>query len=81
MLFHGKFFESDKQKVFTNEDCVVNIPMVIGTSFAYSGYLLSHRQQIHNETTDMAPFVNIAGYNSKRLFENMLQSFCRYLGS
>ena len=70
-----------KFELHINDDCVVVIPMVIGTSFAYSGYLLSHRQQIHNETTDMAPFVNIVSYNSKRLFENMLQSFRCYLDS
>ena len=56
------------------------IPMVIGTSFIYSGFLLSHRQQILNEDENIPPFVNTVSYNSKRLFENMLQSFRRYLG-
>ena len=56
------------------------IPMEIGTSFVYSGYLLTHHQQIHNLSYDTNPFVNIVSYNSKRLFENMLQSFRRYLG-
>ena len=70
-----------KFELHINDNCVMVIPMEIGTPFAYSGYLLSRRQQIHNETTDMLPFVNIASYNSKQLFENMLQSFRLYLGS
>ena len=50
-----------------------------GTCFTYSGYLLTHRQQIQNPSNEANPFVNIVSYNSKRLFENMLQSFRRYL--
>ena len=63
-----------------DENCMFVIPMVIGTSFIYSGFLLSHRQQILNEDENIPPFVNTVSYNSKRLFENMLQSFRRYLG-
>ena len=63
-----------------NDACTFVIPMEIGTSFVYSGYLLSHRQQIHYGSENCDPFVNIVSYNSKRLFENMLQSFRRYLG-
>jgi len=62
------------------EDCTILIPMDIGTVLTYSGFLLTHRQQILNEDSEVVPFVNIASYNSKRLFENMLQSFRRYLG-
>ena len=72
---------SGKFEMHINADCILVIPMAIGTSFAYSGYLLSHRQQIHHETADMPPFVNIVSYNSKQLLENMLQSFCHYLWS
>jgi len=56
------------------------IPMNIGSLFTYSGFLVTHRQQIHNPTDEVVPFVNVVSYNSKRLFENMLQSFRRYLG-
>ena len=56
------------------------IPMNVGTSFVYSGFLLTHHQQIQNLNEDTHPLVNIVSYNSKRLFENMLQSFRRYLG-
>ena len=63
-----------------NESDTFVIPMKIGTTFAYSGFLLTHRQQIFNFSEDAAPFTNLVSYNSKRLFENMLQSFRRYLG-
>ena len=63
-----------------NDNDTFIIPMEIGTTFAYSGFLLTHRQQIHNFSEDAVPFTNFVSYNSKRLFENMLQSFRRYLG-
>ena len=63
-----------------NENRTFIIPMEIGTSFIYSGFLLTHHQQIHNLSYDINTFVNVVSYNSKRLFENMLQSFRRYLG-
>ena len=63
-----------------NENETFIIPMDIGISFVYSGFLLTHHQQIHNLSCDTPPFVNVVSYNSKRLFENMLQSFRRYLG-
>ena len=63
-----------------NENKTFIIPMEIGTSLVYSGFLLTHCQQIHNLSCDTNPFVNVASYNSKQLFENMLQSFRHYLG-
>ena len=63
-----------------NEELTFVIPMDIGTCFIYSGFLLTHRQQIYMLTDQANPFVNIVSYNSKRLFENILQSFRRYLG-
>lgn len=63
-----------------NNDKTMIIPMDIGSYFTYSGFLLTHRQQIRNENSSVTPFVNVVSYNSKRLFENMLQSFRRYLG-
>ncbi len=47
------------------------VAMDIGMSFTYSRYLFIHRQQIHNESIDEYPLVNIVSYNSKRLFENI----------
>ena len=63
-----------------NENCTFIIPMDIGTCFTYSGFLLTHRQQIHMLSKQANPFLNIVSYNSKQLFENTLQSFRRYLG-
>jgi len=61
-----------------NSQSTIVIPMKIGTNFAYSGYLLTHRQQIRNEDESEYPFINIVSYNSKRLFENIMESFRRY---
>ena len=66
--------------VVSHEETIV-IPMEIGTIITYSGYLLTHRQQIRNKDSEVPPFVNLVSYNSKRLFENMLESFRRYLHS
>ena len=62
-----------------NSDSMIVVPMAIGTILTYSGYLLTHRQQIQNKSTNDKPFVNIVSYSSKRLFENMMTSFRRYL--
>ena len=63
----------------TNSDSTIVIPMAIGTILTYSGFLLTHRQQIQNKSTVDKPFVNVVSYSSKRLFENMMMSFRRYL--
>merc|ERR1711915_236127 len=63
-----------------SDDSTMIIPMNIASLFTYSGFLVTHRQQIHNPSDEVVPFVNVVSYNSKRLFENMLQSFRRYLG-
>ena len=53
--------------------------MAIGTILTYSGFLLTHRQQVQNKSIVDKPFVNVVSYSSKRLFENMMMSFRRYL--
>ena len=58
----------------------ISIPLTVGTILTYSGYLLIHCQQILNKDSNSNPFVNIVSYNSKQLFENMMESFRRYLG-
>ena len=63
-----------------NDNCLFMIPMIIATSFVYSGFLLRHHQQINNKDENIPPFVNVVSNNSKRLFENMLESFRQYLG-
>ena len=52
-----------------NDNSMMIIPMDIGSVFTYSGFLLTHRQQIYNESSSATPFLNIVSYNSKRLFE------------
>ena len=64
-----------------NKNCTFVIAMDVGTCFTYSGFLFTHRQQIHMLTEHANPFINIVSCNSKRLFENTLQSFRRYLGN
>ena len=72
---HGSF-----ELVINSKETVV-IPMEIGTVFTYSGFLLTHRQQIRDRDDQELPFVNLVSYNSKRLFENMMESFRRYLST
>ena len=64
---------------YLNSGSILTISMSVGTMFAYSGFLLTHRQQIRNKDSQFKPFVNIATYNSKKLFENMMASFRHYL--
>ena len=66
-------------QLIINPECTVVLPMTIGTMFTYSGYLITHRQQIRYKDSNEKPFVNIVSYSSKRLFENMMESFRRYL--
>ena len=62
-----------------NNEFIVVIPMKVGIVFSYSGFMLTHRQQIYRKDQTMSPFINIVLYNSKRLFNNMVTSFRRYL--
>ena len=48
-----------------------------GTVFTYSGYMMTHRQQLRKRAKKGDPFINIVSYNSKRLFGNMMESFRR----
>ena len=56
---------------------ILIIPMHPGTIISYSGYMLTHRQQLVNFDPLALPFVNIVAYNSKRLFANLMESFHR----
>ena len=60
-----------------NQNQVIIVPMHPGTIMAYSGYMLTHRQQIMNLDTLALTFVNIVAYNFKRLSSNLMESFCR----
>ena len=60
-----------------NNDEIVSLSLSSGIILVYSGYMLTHCQQIiiNNETSP--PFINLVAYNSKRLFSNLLESFRR----
>lgn len=77
---HGRKWNKGRFQLNIHPNCTFIIPMDVGTSFTYSGYLLTHRQQIHNQNLNEQPMVNFVSYNSKRMFENMMQSFRRFIG-
>ena len=62
-------------ELFINSKETIIIPMEIDSIFTYSGFLLTHRQQIQNRDSDEPPFINLVTYHSKQLFENMMESF------
>ena len=66
-----------KFEFMLNDDEIVSLSLSSGIILVYSGYMLTHRQQIiiNNETSP--PFINSVAYNSKRLFSNLLKSFRR----
>ena len=66
-----------KFEFFIDEDKIMVIPMHPGLILTYSGYLLTHRQQIYGGNELSPPFMNIVAYNSKRLFSNLMESFRR----
>ena len=60
-----------------NENEAFILPLDPGTTFVYSGYLLTHRQQIRKRNDDAKPFINIVSYSSQKLFRHLMQSFRR----
>ena len=67
-------------ELFMNDNKIMIIPMKIGTIITYSGYMVTHRQQVRNLCHESHPFINLAKYNSRRLFAHMLESFRRNIG-
>ena len=55
-----------------NESQLIIMPMHPCTIITYSGYMLTHRQQIMDLDALLLPFINIVVYNSKRLFANII---------
>ena len=66
-----------KFEFIIDEEKILVIPMHAGLILTYSGYLLTHRQQIYVGNESSTPFMNIVAYNSKRLFSNLMESFRR----
>ena len=61
----------------TNDDEAYVLPLRPGTILIYSGYLLTHRQQIRKRNEQYKPFINIVSYSSQKLFRHLMQSFRR----
>ena len=59
------------------EDEAYVIPLQPGTILVYSGYLLTHRQQVKKRSVEFDPFINIVSYSSQKLFRHLMQSFRR----
>ena len=53
------------------------IPLDIGTTLVYSGFMLTHRQQIRRLNENVKPFVNLVSYNSQKMFNHLMESFRR----
>ena len=47
-----------------NDDKAVVLPLEVGTTLVYSGFMLTHRQQIRRLNENVLPFINIVSYNS-----------------
>ena len=62
-----------------NKSSTLVVPVNPGLSMTYSGYMLTHRQQLRLETESLVPFINLVSYNSKRLFSNLMESFRRVI--
>ena len=63
---------------FNISDCeAIVIPLEIGTTLVYSGFMLTHRQQIRRLNDNVKPFVNIVSYNSQKMFNHLMESFRR----
>ena len=60
-----------------NDDEAVVLPLEVGTIIVYSGFMLTHRQQIRRFDDDVLPFINVVSYNSKKMFNHLMESFRR----
>ena len=73
-LTNGKYSLARFELVINSYTTIV-IGMYPGVIFSYSGYMLTHRQQLNKSRKDNEMFVNVVSYNSKRLFSNLMESF------
>ena len=60
-----------------NESTTMLINLYLGVIFTYSGYVLTHRQQLNRNLNESEDFINIVSYDSKRFFCNIMESFRR----
>ena len=59
------------------DDSTLLLPLESNTILVYSGFLLTHRQQIRKLNDQVEPFINIVSYNSEKLFKHLMESFRR----
>ena len=59
--------------------CYVGIDMKIGTTFLFSGYMLTHRQHCYPPPESNDYFFNLASYGNKRLFNHLKTSLLRIM--
>ena len=60
-----------------NEHKALVVPLEFNTILIYSGFLLTHRQQIFKLNENVDPFINVVSYNSQKLFKHLMESFRR----
>ena len=72
----GRYNNAEFEFNISNEEAVV-IPLRVGTTLVYSGYMLTHRQQIRKLNEDVKPFINVVSYNSQKMFSHLMESFRR----
>ena len=76
LKFPNKFINNSAHfELVINQNKTVVIDMQVGTVLTYSGYMLTHRQQLQKNDNECEPYVNIVSYNSKQLFGNIMESF------
>ena len=60
----------------TEHEAIV-IPLQVGVTLVYSGFMLTHCQQIRQLNEDVRPFINVVSYNSQKMFNHLMESFRR----
>ena len=72
----GTYNKAEFEFNLTDNEAII-IPFDIGTTLIYSGFMLTHRQQIKKMNENIKPFVNIVSYNSQKMFNHLMESFRR----
>ena len=72
----GRYNKAESEFNISDTEAIV-IPLDIGTTLVYSGFMLTHRQQIRKSNENVKPFVNVVSYNSQKMFNHLMESFRR----
>ena len=71
------FYNKAEFEFNISEDEAFVIPLDVGVTLVYSGFTLTHQQQIRQLNEDVRPFINIVSYNSQKMFNHLMESFRR----